>query len=179
MEPIRSDHPLRRLFAGLVENAFCSQVGMCDPALTAYVTDMLVSFTHIDRLNAIRHAQGRRIDQIAAMVAVVCDEPPTTPAARERTLYRHIGDYSLFWAGLYPEQLKRAARDPGDVLLHYVSQGKRCYAIASEIAVQNDVPPRSLFKSLSDDFEYCLYGLGLVRREWESKRPDAGTDLLV
>jgi hypothetical protein len=179
MEAIRPDHPLRRLFAALVEDAFCAQVGMCDPSLTGYLADLLVSFTHIDRLNAIRNAQGKKLDHIAAMVALLGDRPPTSQVERDRTLYRHIGDYSLFWAGLYPEQLRRGSRNPGDILLHYVSQGKRCYAIVSELARQDDVPPPSLFRSLSEDFEYCLYGLGLVRREWERTRLDTSGELLV
>ena len=179
MEVIRPDHPLRRLFAGLVENAFCARVGLCDPTLTAYLADLLVSFTHIERLNAIRNAQGKELGQIAAMVAVLGGDVPATRADRDRTIYRHIGDYSLFWAGLYPEHLRHGRPNPGDVLLHYVSQGKRCYAIVSELAGENDIPPSSLFRSLSDDFEYCLYGLGLVRREWENRRVDAGGELLV
>ncbi|MFH1107968.1 MAG: hypothetical protein V1790_02045 [Planctomycetota bacterium] len=174
MESIHPTHPLRRLFAGLVEHAFCAEVGMCDPGLTGYVADLLVSFTHIDRLNAIRNASGKRLDQIAAMLAVASEERPATPVERDRVVYRHIGDFTLFWAGVYPEHLKRASRDPTDVLLDYVSQGKRSYAIVSQLAGENDEPPSSLFRHLSEDFEFCLYGLGLVRRGWEEAAPITG-----
>ena len=173
MDPdsISPNHPLRRLFTGLVEHAFCAEVGMCDPTLTDYVTDLLVSFTHIDRLNAIRHASGKRLEQVAAMLAVASEEHPATPVERDRVMYRHIGDYTLFWAGVYPEQLKLVTRDPSDVMLDYVSQGKRSYAIVSHLAGENDAPPSSLFRHLSEDFEFCLYGLGLVRRGWEEAAP--------
>ncbi len=170
-DSISSDHPLRRLFTGLVENAFCTEVGMCDPGLTGYVADLLVSFTHVDRLNAIRNASGKRLEQIAAILAVTAEEHPASPVERDLVMYRHIGDYTLFWAGVYPEQLKRAKRHPSDVLLDYVSQGKRSYAIVSELAGENDAPPSSLFRHLSEDFEFCLYGLGLVRRGWEEAAP--------
>jgi len=171
MESIHSKHPLRRLFTGLVEHAFCTEVGMCDPVLTEYVSDLLVSFTHIDRLHAIRYASGKRLEQVAAMLAVASEEQPATSVERDRVMYRHIGDYTLFWAGVYPEQLKLVTRDPSDVLLDYVSQGKRSYAIVSQLAGENDVPPSSLFRHLSEDFEFCLYGLGLVRRGWEEAAP--------
>lgn len=174
MESISSHHPLRKLFTGLVENAFCSEVGMCDPILTEYVTDLLVSFTHIDRLNSVRNASGKRLEQIAAILAVNSEDRPATPLERDRVMYRHIGDYTLFWAGVYPEQLKRVSRDPSDVLLDYVSQGKRSYAIVSQLAGENDAPPSSLFRHLSEDFEFCLYGLGLVRRGWEQSPPISG-----
>ena len=178
---ISDDHPLRRHFAALVENAFCAQVGMCDPALTDYLADLLVNFTHIDYLNTIRNSQGRELDQIATMLLVVSDRNPTTEAERDQTVYRQIGDYTLFWAGVYPEQLRRWAHRPSDVLLDYVVRGKRSYAIVSELATEADAPPSSLFRHLSEDFEFCLYGLGLVRREWEevSVRPrDMGNDVL-
>ena len=167
MQLVRKDHPLRRLFAGLVEQAFCAEVGVCDPGLTDYMAGLLVDFTHVDRLNAIRNAQGRRLDQIAAMLSVSCDDQPVSPAERDRTMYRHIGDFTLFWAGLYPEQLKRTS--PSDVLLDYVTNGKRSYAIVSELARENEQPPASLFRHLSDEFETCLHGLGLVRRSWEQR----------
>lgn len=181
METIGPQHPLRRLFAGLVENAFCSEVGMCDPGLTTYVADLLVEFTHIDRLNAIRNASGKRLDQVAAMLAVASPDEPTSTVERDRRLYKHIGDYTLFWAGIYPEQLRRANRDCSDSLVEYVTQGKRSYAIVSELADESASLPPSLFRQLSEEFEYCLHGLGLVRRGWERSKASAadGGDLLA
>lgn len=174
MQPIRPDHPLRRWFGGLVEQTFCSEVGVCDPTLTEYVTDLLVDFTHIDRLNAIRNAQGRRLEQIAAMLAVASDDKPDNPADRERSLYRHIGDYTLFWAGVFPEQVSKTRHRASDVLLDYVTQGKRSYAIVSELAREDEAPPASLFRHLSQDFEVCLHGLHLVRRGWQSAESTPG-----
>ena len=164
---ISRDHPLRYLFSGLVEQAFCAEVGLCNPRLTDYLAELLVNFTHIDRFHAISNAQGKRLEQIAAMLTVLEEAQPASRVERDRMMYRHIGDYTLFWAGVYPEQLKRATRSPSDVLLSYVSQGKRSYAIVSELAAEDDDQPASLFRHLSEDFEFCLYGLGLVRRGWE------------
>ena len=174
MEPIDPKHPLRRLFAALVEHAFCAEVGLCDPSLTDYLADLLVNFTHVDRFRLIQDSHGKRLEQIAAMLAVTSDEQATSRLERDRVMYRHIGDYTLFWAGVYPEQLKRSARSPSDVLLSYVSQGKRSYAIVSELAREDDALPASLFRHLSEDFEFCLYGLGLVRRGWEKVEHGTG-----
>lgn len=177
MRPVNDNHPLRRLFAGLVENAFCSEVGICDPQLTDYLADLLVRFTHIDQLDAVRKGSQKRLEQLAAMVALSSDEKkPTTRAQRDCTVYRRIGDYSLFWAGVYPEHLKRARGDKPDLLLDYVSQGKRCYAIVSELTREDSSHAPSLFRHLSDEFEYCTYGLGLVRRGWEKRGDEGGPD---
>lgn len=174
MEPVNRDHPLRHLFAGLVEHTFYTEVGLCDPRLTEYLADLLVDFTHVDRFKAISHAQGKRLEQIAAMLSVMEDERPASKAERDRTMYRHIGDYTLFWAGVYPEQLRRGSAGASDLLLSYVTRGKESYAIVSQLADESDILPASLFKHLSEDFEYCLYGLGLVRREFEHPGPPPG-----
>ena len=76
-------------------------------------------------------------------------------------------------------QLKRARRQQSDVLLDYVAQGKKSYAIVSELAGEEDEPPASLFRNLSDDFEYCLYGLGLVREGWRrTDKQESGGELI-
>ncbi len=177
MEPVNRDHPLRHLFAGLVEHTFFTEVGLCDPHLTEYLADLLVDFTHVDKFQAISNAQGKRLEQIAAMLSLVANDQPKDRADRDRKMYRHIGDYTLFWAGVYPEQLRRASAGASDLLLSYVTQGKQSYAIVSELADESDTLPASLFRHLSEDFEYCLYGLGLVRREWE--HPEAGPGELL
>lgn len=166
MRAIRKNHPLRLYFSGLVEDAFCSQVGMCNPTLTDYVVDLLVDFTHVDRLRAIRNAQDKKLDQIAAMLAIADDEHPHSSRERDCTMYRYIGDYTLFWAGVFPEDLKTPRRR-SDVLLDYVSQGKQCYALVSQLSAEDGAPPASLFRHLSEDFEFCLYGLGVVRQSWQ------------
>jgi len=171
MRAISENHPLRRHFSGLVEHALCAEVGVCDPGLTDYLADLLVNFTHIDRLNAIRNARGKKLEQVAAILAVMADEKPANTTERDRTMYRHIGDYTLFWAGMYPEHLRRSSHIPSDVLLDYVNQGKRSYSIVADLAGADDVPPSTLFRHLSEDFEFCIYGLGLVRREWERPAP--------
>jgi len=183
MMEISRDHPLRRHFAGLVEQAFCAEVGLCDPHLTDYLADLLVEFTHIDRLNTIRHARDRGLEQIAAMLALSLEDPPESDTERDRVMYRQIGDYTLFWAGVYPEQLRRSRPQRSDILLDYVTQGKRSYAIVAGLAREDDEPPSSLFRHLSEDFEFCLYGLGLVRRGFEGSprrsSGDPGGSLLV
>jgi hypothetical protein len=175
MESIGRDHPLRRMFAGLVEHAFCAEVGMCDPCLTDYMADLLVDFTHIDRLDLLRRAAGKEPDKVATMLAMASDsEVPLSQIERDRRMYRSLGDYTLFWAGIYPEQLHRMASASSDAFLDYVTQGRRSYAIVSDLVPPNAAPPPRLFRQLSDDFEYCLYGLGVVRRELVERAAGGG-----
>ena len=171
MLPIRDDHPLRELFAGVVENTFCSEVGLCEPRLTEYLSGLMLEFIHVDRLAVIQNAHGKRPEQIAAMLAVTCDDQPHSAKQRDCLMYRHLGDYSLFWSGLYPECLKRACSKPTDLLTDYVEQGKHSYAAAARLCSGDTPPSSSLLQSLSEEFEACAYGLGLVRQHWEETRP--------
>lgn len=175
MRPIRPNHPLRRFFHGLVENVFASELGICNPEIVEYLAELLTEFIHVDRLHAVRDAEGRPLNQVADMLAmVVAAESTDLSAAQRRGLvYRHIGDYTLFWSGVYPEALRaRAVAHARDYLLNYVQQGKRSYALASELIHDDSVPPPTLLRQLSDLFESCAYGLELVRREWEHDPSD-------
>ena len=52
------EHPLRRLFAGLTEQTFLSTLGLADPPLTDYLSELLSRFIHIDAV--LPAAQRRR-----------------------------------------------------------------------------------------------------------------------
>jgi hypothetical protein len=88
---------------------------------------------------------------------------------RERDVHQHIGDFTLFMAGLFPEYL-RQLKTAGmiyhkDFLVDYMKTGKRSYGIVARMAdsLSGDEPP--LFRKLSDNFELCVAGLGFVRSD--------------
>lgn len=166
------NNPLRRWFAGLVEASFQEQVGLCDPSILDYLTDLLTEFIHIEKINLLGDGSGRKIADVAEALAVVEAGPLASNEEKRRRIHRHIGDFTLFWTGVYPENLRRMhRRRDRDDLLSYLEQGKRSYAIASDLSSGNTQPPARLLSALSEQFEYCVYGLGLVRKEWERSDP--------
>jgi hypothetical protein len=164
------DHPLRRLFAGYTEHTFQARVGLADPPLIDYLSGLLSRFVHADAIFRLRTSGGRRLEQIVDMVLEAAALPPEGRTAR--AVHRHIGDFALFWAGVYPEALERL-RSPAckDYFVDYCAQGKRSYYIASTF--EDADPPEAVLRRLSDDFELCAYGLREVRREWERDRVNA------
>jgi len=177
---VPQDHPLHRWFAALVEASFQERIGLASAGLLDYVTDMLTEFIHVERINLIIDGSGRRIEDVAEMLSATELGEHAPPEARRREYHRHIGDFTLFWTGVYPENLRRLRRrQASDALIDYFDQGKRSYAIASRLTVEGARPPAEVLAELSDNFEYCVYGLGLVRQHWESLEPPAdGLDLL-
>jgi hypothetical protein len=88
-----------------------------------------------------------------------------------REVHLNIGDFTLFWAGLYPEALRGGESDFSGRFETYCAFGKRSYRIASEIeAPAIGSPPSTLLERLSDRYDLCCYGLREVRRQWEAGR---------
>ena len=168
-QQISSDHPIRDLFRGFVQRAFQMQMGMADPQLEQYLGDVLVNFTHRDSLFRIRDTQGKRLDEVAEMLVEgdVCLN--ATSFDREREVHKHIGDFTLFWAGVYPEMLRYfRASTRRDHLVDYVEQGRKSYQIASTFQHGAYAEEAPVLRQLADQFEKCMYGLHLVRRELET-----------
>jgi hypothetical protein len=180
MTPLRADHPLRRLFAGYTEQTFMNQLGVGDPGLIDYLSELLSRFVHLDAVYRLRNTQGRRLDEVAEMVIEAEGLPPEGRTRRE--VHRHIGDFTLFWTGVYPEMVNRLrSMLSRDHFIDYCEQGKRSYYIASTFEDDAYRAEAPVLRRLSEDFELCAYGLNQVRREWERGQPaitDAARRLL-
>ncbi len=164
MNADNSHSPIHRYFAGLAENTFHSELGVVDPPLIDYLSDLLVRFTRSDVVHRMRSITGRPLMTVTEMAA----EASARLGDAKRELYQHIGDFTLFWAGVYPEALRQ--EDPTDgQFSNYMTQGKRSYYLASEIKPCDDEAAHGeLLERLSERFELCAYGLREVRREWEN-----------
>ncbi|WP_447971994.1 hypothetical protein [Nitrospira sp. Kam-Ns4a] len=166
---IPEHHPLRRLFGTLTERSFAEKLGWPDLKVTEYVSDLLVRFTHVDELYRIRNARGKPVDTVAGLLyesEVLLD---AHTFERERDVHRHIGDFTLFMAGLFPEYLRRLKASGliyhQDFLVDYVKTGKRSYGIVARFEAAGASDDTPLFRKLSDNFELCVTGLGFVRSD--------------
>lgn len=169
MKPIVSvNHPLHRLFAGLVEQAFHTEIGVCDPVVTDYLADLLANFVHVDRINFLRRLDSADLERAVRQELSREFSLELSKTRRQRIIHRHIGDCTLFWSGVYPENLTHSrTRHGADHLDAAVTQGKRSYEIVWELSTSGDKPPPALFRYLSENFECCVMGLGLVRKGLE------------
>lgn len=155
---------LRNLFAALTEQTFQVDFGVADPPLIDYLADLLVRFSRFDVVFKVRDIVGRRLDEVADMML----EAEQCPAKPKGEIHRHIGDFTLFWTGVYPEALRRLKHwDRKDAVIDYQQQGKRSYYIASQLIAEEQQPHACVLRRLSDQFELCSAGLHKVRQEWE------------
>jgi len=172
----RRSELLRRFFAGVTEYAFHSRLGVADPPLIDYLSEMLVRFVRNDAIYGLRTPRGERLSAVADMLL----EAQSRQGSARRRVHRHIGDYTLFWTGVYPEIANRMRdADRKDSLLNYQDQGKRNYYIASTLPADPQSAPDDVLHRLSDNFELCVYGLGEVRKAWEQREGESDAPLLL
>ena len=157
MKPVSRDHPLYKHFAGLVADSLADRGLPTDPKVDHYLTQLLVRFIHSDEVFALRK-QGRPVESVIEMAAEGDVRLNADSFERERQVHRHIGDYILFWSGLYPDFLRRLKLGSGlDLVCDYTVQGRESYHIVSTF----DYPPfgeeAPTFRVLSEGFpEYSL-----------------------
>jgi len=172
MYPYRPSTTLERFFAGVTEQTFQGQLGVVDPPLVDYLSELLTRFSRSDGVFRIRDVKGRTLVEVAEMLL----EARERVGLARREIHRHVGDFILFWAGIYPDSLQRMrGEDTKDNLLSYWHEGKRAYSNAATIDCDPDKDtPGDILERLSDQFELCVYGLGEVRREWERRDGEIG-----
>ena len=154
---------LDRFLTGISESVFLGKLGVVDMQLVDYLSDMLLRFVRSDAMLRVRKGTGEPVTEVYQMFL----EGQQRIGLARREVHRHIGDFTLFWSGMYPESLRRHKRNEFDGFVNYCEQGKRAYAIAAEIEGGEQRPPSELLLRLSEQFDLCAYGLREIRRAWE------------
>jgi hypothetical protein len=165
---VEESHPLQKLFIELVGRQYAQQIGIRDPQIVAYVAHLLTEFCDVEQLFKIRNAFGRPLNDVGEML--VESDPVFGPAPsfdRERQVRKHIGDYTLFFAGMFPESINhfRLRRSRVENFVDWVKAGKESYYVVSKFDAFEYTKVAPLFASLSQNFEQCVYGLNMVKNE--------------
>ncbi len=113
---------------------------------------------------------GKPLNDVGEML--IESDPIYGPAPsfdRERQVRKHIGDFTLFYAGMFPESINhyRLRRQRVESFVDWVKAGKESYYIVSKFEHFEYAKVAPLFAQLSQRFEQCVYGLNLVKNELE------------
>ena len=138
------------------------------PEVEQYLVKLLVRFLHQDQLFAIRDAEGRHVTSVAEMLEYGDVRLRAPSFKAERDVHQHVGDFLLFWSGLFPEFLPHLA-SPGtkDMLLNCVAQGQTSYSIAGSFDHEPFAEEARVFRRLSDRFVIYQRSLSLLRASFE------------
>lgn len=162
-------NPLRAFFFQSLHDSFHSELGIDDAEdVENYLANMLTGFVHEDSLYDIRNAAGQRVESVAEMIAEGDIRLNASSFEREREVHQHIGDFLLFWSGLFPEFLPYLKGSTSrDILIDVVEQGKMSYGVAASFEYPPyDAEAKTLGK-LSERFTEYQFGLRRVRSSFE------------
>ena len=158
---------LGNFFEELITRSFHQRLGLVDSEITSYVSDLLTQFNRTENLYRIRDSQGRPLEDVGEML--LASNPLFEAASfdREREVRKHIGDFTLFFVGLFPEAVNRwrLRRKRLDSMVDFVKAGKESYYIVSEFNQFEYKSVAPLFKKMSDHFETCVFGLNLAKQD--------------
>jgi hypothetical protein len=165
---ISENHPLRQLFVQLVTEHYQNDLGMRDRVVAQYVASVLTDFVELENLCRIRNAAGKPLDDVGEML--IESDPVYGPAAsfdREREVRKHIGDYTLFFTGMFPEAINRfrLRRQRLENFVDFMKAGKESYYIVSKFEQDEYATSAALFARLSAEFESCVFGLNMVKND--------------
>lgn len=161
-------HPLEPFFQQAVRNSYEGKLGLHDPDMTGYVAHLLCDFSESENLYKVRDETGKPVEELTEMVLASDPVNGTAPSFdAERALRKHIGDYALFVAGMYPEAAgsSRRLRHHTPSLEELIRAGKESYFIVSQFNLFEYEQEAPLFARLAERFERCILGLTLVREE--------------
>lgn len=180
---IPRDHPLRKLFRWATRNAFRFNPQLRTDAVEAYFSEWLLGrFVHADNLFRIRNARGRRLHEVAGMLAegLPPNHQKTYP---QLALHQHVGDYVLFMGGLFPEGLLSRAPESSDRLLvkvgslfypcaspldYFIYQGRVSYGKAAEYMRELSEETAAVLERLSEELSAYVNVMSLVRLNLEA-----------
>lgn len=163
---IPESHSLQALFGELIHYHFDCDIGLRDCEVQDYVISVLIEFCEIEQMYKIGNAHDRPLDDVGEMLIEA--DPIYGPAPsfdRERQVRKHIGDYTLFLAGMFPESINRyrLRRQRLENFVDFIKAGKESYFIVSKFDQFEYAKLAPLFGKLSHEFESCVYGLNLVK----------------
>jgi hypothetical protein len=167
--PISPSHPLRRLFTDLVSREL-----VAERDIATYIADLLIDFTHIDRLYRIRSSRGKRLEEVGEMLLESNPLVRAQSFEREREVRKHVGDFTLFLTGMFPEYVAALPRRGLrlDSVIDYVKAGKESYRIVAAFDQFEYRRVAPMFRRLADQFEYCVFGLNQVKSRLAALRQE-------
>jgi hypothetical protein len=139
----------RFYFYILVRNVF-RRSGVAERSVADYVAEVLAEFAQSERARCVIPGSMNSLDYFFEMLSAL-------NAADDRTSFfirAHIGNYSLFFSGVFPDRIRFRAEARGfpDVK-YYDSLGRSQFRAASDHHLAQKYDVAEIFSTLSERFE--------------------------
>ncbi|HZI31751.1 MAG TPA: hypothetical protein VFF11_05385 [Candidatus Binatia bacterium] len=133
----------------LVRQVF-KRAGIVDRSVADYVAEVLAEFARSERSRCVLPGQANALDYFFEMLSAL-------QTADDHTSFHiraHIGNYSLFLSGVFPDRIRvRAERRGFPDLKYYVALGRTHFRVASDHRLAQRYELSDIFNTLSERFE--------------------------
>jgi hypothetical protein len=130
--------------------------GIEDRAVADYVAEVLAEFSHAERCGPVLPGESGTLDYFVDLLAALrrVDE-------RAGFVIRaHIGNYSLFLAGVFPDRIRFRAESRGFPDLRYYEElGRASYRVARDHRLAHKYDLAHIFNTLSGRFQAARLAL--------------------
>ena len=126
-----------------------------DSDIHFYLANLLVDFTFVENL----YRPGEEGERREAYLVDLLQQADETEMPEKKSCYKHIGDFSLFMLGMFPEYIARRRNAPP--ANYYSDFGRIGYKAAGQL--ESDSSRIGVYRKLAEEFETCVESLHMVR----------------
>jgi hypothetical protein len=155
-----------KLYAALLDDTGCLKIspalyfyiltrrvmrraGLEERALSDYIAGMLVAFSHTKQLTETKGDEGRSFYYLSDLLLSL----DQAPKDQHFPLRRFIGDYTLFFSGIFAERVQRQVNRRGAPGLgYYETIGQSCYGQAAKHPQARQSELKEIFEQLAEQF---------------------------
>jgi len=135
------------------------RAGIDDRVVADYVAEVLCEFSRTERARCLVPGSNNPLQYLFEMIAAL-------DKADERTrfcLRAHIGNHSLFLAGVFPDRIRFRAENRGSPdLRYYEALGRASFRVASDHRLADRYALAPVFSTLADRFQEARLALNDV-----------------
>jgi hypothetical protein len=166
----------RFYFYILVRHVF-SRSGIQDREVADYVAEVLAEFSRAEKARCVVPGQTNPLDYLFEMLTAL-------RTADDRTSFQirvHIGNHSLFLAGVFPERIRCRAEARGfPDLKYYEGLGRANYRMASDHRLARRLAMEKVLNTLAERFETSRLALNDISdRLFSIGEPNYSLDALL
>ena len=152
------------LFSVLLRRSLIDQRILGDKRVINYIANLLSLFIRADRLHRIHRNDKQTHHYLTDMI----QESVNADARRQFLIYSHIGNYSLYLTGLFPQwiEYRRRYKNRPVSAQFYINFGREYYERASAHAMAREYELDEVFFRLSIMFEVYKEALNHLAKQY-------------
>src|SRR5258706_13556032 len=160
----------------LVRHVF-RRSGIADREVADYVAEVLAEYSRAEQMECKLKGETKSLEYFFEMLAAL----QTADDVTSFHIRAHIGNYSLFFSGIFPDRIRFRAEFRGfPNLRYYEALGKSSYRVASDHRLARKYDLAKVFDVLAERFEVTRLALNdLGERLITLADTDAGVESLL